>query len=329
MIFIATSASFSNAESAKAFVAGLSGLDKSAITTLTGTKRAFEPAGEGSIDLAEALASVRLAELNSSSLSDRSSVVAPLAKLATNAAGTVVKLRRIDSGTDEIIVTVRGLDAKGERVDEEAHYRRAEPSTPRCSPAWRSRPQPRWRSTTRSSENSTRSARSQAPYQATGKEPLGIVTGPEHRFARPRRPARQQLQQQRKPPGNRHDARADHTRGSSLAVRRRSTPPRFPANAPAASADDRAGRAAARLRRRRQPADRKRDRRHRQSGLPDRARPQGRSRRDDLRRTDQRPVGHDRGQRRRKHDAVRHQRAERHRRTGRRRVDEGTVVRIG
>jgi hypothetical protein len=93
VIFIATSASFSNAESAKEFVAGLSGLDKSAITTLTGRKRAFAPAGEGPIELAEVLASVPLAKLNSSSLSDRSSVLVPLAKLATNAAGTTVKLR--------------------------------------------------------------------------------------------------------------------------------------------------------------------------------------------------------------------------------------------
>jgi hypothetical protein len=99
VIFIATSASFSNAESAKEFVAGLSGLAKSAITTLIGNKRAFEPAGEGPIDLADVLASVPLAELNSSSLMDRSSVLAPLVKVTTNAAGAVVKLRRIDSGT--------------------------------------------------------------------------------------------------------------------------------------------------------------------------------------------------------------------------------------
>jgi hypothetical protein len=82
-------------------------------------KRAFEPAGEGPIELAETLASVPLAELNSSSLRDRSSVLPPLAKVAPNRVGTVVKLRRIDSSTGEIIVTVRGLSAKGERVDEE------------------------------------------------------------------------------------------------------------------------------------------------------------------------------------------------------------------
>ncbi|MGE0677728.1 DEAD/DEAH box helicase [Pseudolabrys sp.] len=119
VIFIATSASFSNAESAKEFVAGLSGLDKSAITTLTGTKRTFEPAGEGPVDLAEALASVPLLQLNSSSLSERSAVVTPLAKVVPHNTGAVVTVRRIDSGTGEIIVTVNGLNAKGERVDEE------------------------------------------------------------------------------------------------------------------------------------------------------------------------------------------------------------------
>lgn len=119
VIFIATSASFSNAESAKEFVAGLSGLEKSAITTLTGTKRAFEPAGPGPIELVEALASVPLTELNSSSLTDRSLVLTPLAKIVANVNGARVRLRRIDSGTDEIIVTVKGLSAKGERLDEE------------------------------------------------------------------------------------------------------------------------------------------------------------------------------------------------------------------
>src|SRR5205807_1847517 len=102
------------------FVAGLAGIDESAITTLTGNRRAFEPAGEGSIGLARALASVPLAELNSSSLRDRSSVLPPLAKFAPNARGAAVKFRRIDGGIGEIIVTVNGLNAKGERVVEEA-----------------------------------------------------------------------------------------------------------------------------------------------------------------------------------------------------------------
>ena len=118
VIFIATSASFSNAEAAKEFVAGLSGLDKNAIVTLTGKKRVFEPAGEGPAALVEALASVPLTQLNSSSLTDRSSVLVPLAKVVANMTGAVASLHRIDSGADEIIVTVRGLNNKAERVEE-------------------------------------------------------------------------------------------------------------------------------------------------------------------------------------------------------------------
>jgi hypothetical protein len=119
VILIATSASFSNAAAAKEFVGGLSGFDKNAITTLTGKKRAFEPAGQGPIELAEALASVPLAELNSSSLVHRSSVLGPLVKALPNATGAIVKLRRIDSGKGKIIVTVKGLNVRGERADEE------------------------------------------------------------------------------------------------------------------------------------------------------------------------------------------------------------------
>lgn len=119
VIFISTSASFSNADAAGEFVAGLSGLDKSSIQTLTGKKRAFEPAGEGAIDLAEAFASVPLTELSSSSLTSRSAVLVPLAKASSGVAGSIVSLQRIDSGADEIIVTVKGLDEEGERINEE------------------------------------------------------------------------------------------------------------------------------------------------------------------------------------------------------------------
>lgn len=119
VVFIATSASFSDAEAAKAFVAGLSGLDSQAISTLTGDKRAFNPAGEGATELAEALAAVPLAELHSSSLRDRSSVLVPLAKVAPKVVGARVTLRRIDGGAGNVAVTVGGLDVTGERVDEE------------------------------------------------------------------------------------------------------------------------------------------------------------------------------------------------------------------
>jgi ATP-dependent helicase YprA (DUF1998 family) len=119
VVTIATSASFSNPDAAKSFVAGLTGLAPQAITTLTGEKRAFEPAGEGSVELADALAAMPLGALQSSSPRERSSVLVPLAKLGPNGTGSPVTLRRIDSGANEIIVTVQGLNARGERVEEE------------------------------------------------------------------------------------------------------------------------------------------------------------------------------------------------------------------
>uniref|UniRef100_Q07PM3 DEAD/DEAH box helicase domain protein n=1 Tax=Rhodopseudomonas palustris (strain BisA53) TaxID=316055 RepID=Q07PM3_RHOP5 len=118
VVFIATSASFSNADSAREFVSGLSGLDPAAITTLTGEKRAFEPAGQGSADVAEALAAVPLAELQSSALRDRSRVLVPLAKVS-KATGAPVLLRRVDSGPKGVFATVHGLNVAGARIEEE------------------------------------------------------------------------------------------------------------------------------------------------------------------------------------------------------------------
>lgn len=117
--FISTSASFSNPNVAREFVAGLSGLEPTAIKTLTGKKRAFAPAGQGPADLASAFANVPLAALHSSSLRFRSNVLVPLAKFVSKIVGAPVSVRRIDSGPDEIIVTILGLDGDGERMEEE------------------------------------------------------------------------------------------------------------------------------------------------------------------------------------------------------------------
>lgn len=119
VVFIATSASFSNGVAAATFVARLTGLEPSSITTLTGNKRAFEPAAEGPPELAAALAAVQLSELQSSSPRDRASVLTPLAALAVKPLGTTVKLKRVDSGATEIIATVHGLGADGVELDEE------------------------------------------------------------------------------------------------------------------------------------------------------------------------------------------------------------------
>ncbi|MGH6677364.1 MAG: hypothetical protein ACREDL_00105, partial [Bradyrhizobium sp.] len=64
--FIATSASFSNSVAAATFVARLTGLEPASVTTLTGNKRAFEPAAEGPPELAIALAAAPLSVLQSS-----------------------------------------------------------------------------------------------------------------------------------------------------------------------------------------------------------------------------------------------------------------------
>jgi ATP-dependent helicase YprA (DUF1998 family) len=119
VVFISTSASFSNAEVAKEFVAGLSGLESSAIKTLTGKKLSYAPAGQGSAALASAFANVPLSALQSSSLRIRSSVLVPIAKNVSKNASAPVLIRRIDSEPDDIIVTILGLDGDGDRIEEE------------------------------------------------------------------------------------------------------------------------------------------------------------------------------------------------------------------
>jgi ATP-dependent helicase YprA (DUF1998 family) len=128
VVFIATSASFSDAEAAKRFVAGLSGLTPAAIKTLTGEKRAFEPAGVGNADLAAAFAAVPLGELHSATLTDRSAVLVPLTKFASDVAGAAVSLKRTDSCSKDITVTVHGLDISGNRIEEDVLVTSTRPS---------------------------------------------------------------------------------------------------------------------------------------------------------------------------------------------------------
>ncbi|WJI73785.1 MULTISPECIES: DEAD/DEAH box helicase [unclassified Mesorhizobium] len=119
VVFIATSASFTNPEAAKVFVAKLTGLTPASVTTLVGEKRAVTPAGPGPADLANAFAAVPLKALQSSVLGERSAVLTPIAKLAPNAVGAPVTLRRMDSGAKEIIASVHGLDPIGDRIEEQ------------------------------------------------------------------------------------------------------------------------------------------------------------------------------------------------------------------
>jgi ATP-dependent helicase YprA (DUF1998 family) len=118
VVFIATSASFSNGEAAAKFVAGLTSLEPKAITTLTGSKRAFEPAAPGSNSLAAAFAAVPLNSLQSSSPRDRAIVLKPIAA-HTPTAGAPVTLTRTDGSPNDIIVTVHGVDGCGNAIAEE------------------------------------------------------------------------------------------------------------------------------------------------------------------------------------------------------------------
>ena len=118
VVFIATSASFSNADAAATFVAGLTGLDPAAVTTLSGAKRAFEPAGAGESTLAEGLAALPLAALQSSSTTERSTILASLVTCLPAVDGAPVILKRSDSGADVVTVRVSGLRNDGERITE-------------------------------------------------------------------------------------------------------------------------------------------------------------------------------------------------------------------
>jgi ATP-dependent helicase YprA (DUF1998 family) len=118
VVFIATSASFSNAEAAKEFVSGLCGLDAKAIQPLTGTKHAVKGGGPGDADLAARLASVSLDALQSTVLAERSAVLSPLATGRTDIVGAPVVLKRNDSSPGAIIVSVGGLDPQGTRIEE-------------------------------------------------------------------------------------------------------------------------------------------------------------------------------------------------------------------
>jgi Lhr-like helicase len=118
VLFIATSASFSNAERAQQFVAGLCGIEPDHVVALSGNKKATDVAGPGPAELAGQLASVPLNALQSTDLIERSSVIVPLLEDRSDIAGEIVRLERLDSGPDAVIVTVGGLSTSGQRIAE-------------------------------------------------------------------------------------------------------------------------------------------------------------------------------------------------------------------
>lgn len=118
VVFIATSASFSNGDSAADFVAGLTGLDASSVTVLPGSKRDFQPAGPGDLTLAKALAAVPLSALQSSLIPERSDVLDSVVGALAPHKGSPVRLVRKDNGQDEIAVKVSGIRSLGDRYEE-------------------------------------------------------------------------------------------------------------------------------------------------------------------------------------------------------------------
>lgn len=118
VVFIATSASFSNQQAAETFVAGLTGLDAAAITSISGNKRAFGPSGAGTTALARRLAAVPLTALQSSSPTERSAIVAALCNGEATVDGTAVTLKRIDTSSGTAKVRIGGLAPDGTRIHE-------------------------------------------------------------------------------------------------------------------------------------------------------------------------------------------------------------------
>lgn len=116
--FIVTSASFSNPESAKEFVAGLTGLAPDAVTVITGEKKSFEPAGPGTVDLAEALSDIPLQDLQAINTKARSEIIIPLAQYRSEIGGHPVTLQRKDNGSAAISAVVSGIGQNGVRIEE-------------------------------------------------------------------------------------------------------------------------------------------------------------------------------------------------------------------
>ena len=118
VVFIATSASFSNPAAAAEFVADLTGIPSSSVTTLQGSKQSFAPAGPGDVDLGAGLAEVPLAKLQSADRPVRAEVLSALIGCTASVNGDKVKLKRVDSAPGTADVTVTGLDRDGRRIVE-------------------------------------------------------------------------------------------------------------------------------------------------------------------------------------------------------------------
>ena len=115
VVFICTSASFSEAEAAKSFASQLTGLDVSAFTVLTGRKKIVEGATRAASACVSALAGCRLANLASLDAEVRASVLAPLLAWRPAQDSEPILLTRMSGAAGP--VTVRGLSADGSTLE--------------------------------------------------------------------------------------------------------------------------------------------------------------------------------------------------------------------
>lgn len=117
--FIVTSASFSNPDSARDFVAGLTGLEPADVSVIVGEKKSFSPAGPGSEELARVLSTVPLADLQNADTRTRAEIIVPLAEHRSDVGGRQVELQRKDRGLQPITATVSGIGPGGLRLAEQ------------------------------------------------------------------------------------------------------------------------------------------------------------------------------------------------------------------
>lgn len=116
VVFILTSASFSAPESAKTFAAQLIGISPDKIKVLSGRKL-LEPDGEvGDVDALAAFSASPIVQLVSTEADHRAQAVGPLLAWRGQPAETLV-VRQV-SGPPSV-VTVRGLDERGEPADQQ------------------------------------------------------------------------------------------------------------------------------------------------------------------------------------------------------------------
>ena len=117
VIFICTSASFSEPEAAKRFASQLTGLDAAAITVLNGRKKVQAYAAAGDSTVAQVLADAPLQCLTSVDARERAKTLAPILAGLAIVEPESIWLTRMTKDT-ALIVRIAGLDHDGAEIDE-------------------------------------------------------------------------------------------------------------------------------------------------------------------------------------------------------------------